>query len=147
MPVLMGDRVLMTARGLVCLQPNGDSNPEVVWTSQNSVPATARRWFIETTFTTSNWVGVLICADKNGKEIWTERLEKGKYWASPIAADGKIFVCNDEGVCTVVRAGGETAEVLAKNNLKEEIMGTPAIADGRVYIQTVTKLYCIGAKK
>jgi outer membrane protein assembly factor BamB len=106
-----------------------------------------------------NSTGVLTCAgkdpidnetakgEKTVKEFWQERLKKGKYWASPIAADGKVFVFNDEGVCTVVQAGGESAVVLGTNDLKQEIMGTPAIADGAIYIQTVTGLYCIGIKK
>jgi outer membrane protein assembly factor BamB len=146
-PILMGDKVLMMARGLVCLKPKGEGTPDVVWTSQKLSSGSCTPLVYQDRIYNVNGTGVMICADKSGKEIWTERLAKGKYWASPIAADGKIFICNDEGVCSVIQAGGENATVLAANNLKQEIMGTPAIADGAIYIQTVSSLYCIGAKK
>ncbi len=146
-PVMMGDQVLMMSRGLVCLQPKGESTPDVVWTSQKLASGSCTPVVYGDHIYNVSAAGVLVCADKKGNEIWTERLKKGKYWASPIAADGKIFVCNDEGICTVVEAGGEMPKVLATNDLKEEIMGTPAIANGVIYVQTVKNLYCIGMKK
>ena len=82
--------------------------------------------------------------------MWEERLKlaKGaKFWASPIAADGKVLAVSDDGVCTVFKAGGDTAEVLAVNEMKEEVMGTPAAAGDALFIRTVSGLYCIGAKK
>ncbi len=147
-PVMMGDQVLMTGSGLVCLQPKGaGETPEVVWTSQKLKSGSCTPLVYGERIYNVSGAGVLVCGDKMGQEIWTERLKKGKYWASPIAADGKVFVFSDEGICTVVKAGGESAEVLATNDLKQEIMGTPAIAEGAIYIQTVTGLYCIGMKK
>jgi outer membrane protein assembly factor BamB len=146
-PVPMGDRVLMMGKGVVCLNPSAEGDAKVVWTSQKlnsnwSTPLVYR----DHIYNVSN-AGVLACVDKNGKEMWLERLKKGQYWASPIAGDGKIFVANDEGVTTVVQASGEKAEVLGVNDIKDEIMGTPAIADGALFIQTVKGLYCIGSKK
>ena len=84
----------------------------------------------------------------DGKELWSERVSKGKgaFWASPIAGDGKIYTFDDAGICTVLKAG-DTASVLASNDLKEEIMGTPALANGSIYIRTVAGLYCISQKK
>ncbi len=146
-PVLMGDQILLTVRGLICLQPKGDSTPEVVWTSQKLASSSCTPLVYKERIYNITGAGVLVCADLKGKEQWTERLKKGKYWASPIAADDKIFVCNDEGVCTVLQPGGDHAEILATNDLGEEIMGTPAIANGALFIQTVKSLYCIGLKK
>jgi outer membrane protein assembly factor BamB len=145
-PVVHGDQVLMMAKALVCLQPKGETTPDVVWTSQKLASGSCTPVVYQNHIYNVSGAGVLICADMTGKEIWSERLKKGKYWASPIAADGKIYVCNDEGICTVVEAGGETAKVLATNDLKEEIMGTPAIANGAIYLQTVNGLYCLAAK-
>jgi outer membrane protein assembly factor BamB len=48
-------------------------------------------------------------------------------------------------VVAVLRAGGEQ-ELLAANRLEEEIFATPAIADGRVYVRTVSALYCFGMR-
>jgi outer membrane protein assembly factor BamB len=93
--------------------------------------------------------GTFICANlKTGKEVWSERISKGKgqFWASPIAADGKLFTFDDAGNCTVLHAGDQF-QVLAGNEMKAEILGTPAIANGCLYLQTTNNLYCISAKK
>jgi outer membrane protein assembly factor BamB len=146
-PVLMGEKVLMSGKGLVCLKPKAEGSPEVVWTSQKLVSGYVTPLVYENRIYNVSGAGVLNCASADGKDIWQERLKRGKYWASPIAADGKIFVANDEGIVTVIEAGGDYATVLGTNDMKDEIMGTPAIANGAIYIQTVNGLYCIGLKK
>jgi outer membrane protein assembly factor BamB len=65
----------------------------------------------------------------------------GSYWSSPVAADGKIFLASEEGKVVVVRADADW-EILAVNNLDEDIFATPAILDSRIYIRTRTALYC-----
>jgi len=62
-----------------------------------------------------------------------------------VAGDGKLYACNENGLTSVVRVG-EKAELLAENDLKEEILGTPAIADGSLFIRTDKHLYRIGGK-
>ena len=68
-----------------------------------------------------------------------------KYFASPVAADGKVYIAANSGVVSVLKAGGDQ-ELLAANNLDEDIHSTPAIADGRIFIRTVAALYCFGEK-
>ena len=145
-PVLMDDTILMMGKALECIRVK-DDKPTQVWSSQPLTSGSCTPVVYGDRIYNVSGAGVLVCGDKKGAEVWKERLKKGKYWASPIAGDGKIYVFNDEGVCTVVQAGGENATVLATNDVKEEIMGTPAIADGAIYIQTVTGIYCIGNKK
>jgi outer membrane protein assembly factor BamB len=65
----------------------------------------------------------------------------GRYWSSPIAADGKIFMVSEEGKVVVLRAAPEW-EILAVNNLNEDAFATPAILDGRIYVRTREALYC-----
>ncbi|HLM24503.1 MAG TPA: hypothetical protein VK274_05560 [Pyrinomonadaceae bacterium] len=65
---------------------------------------------------------------------------------SPVLADGKIYVTNEEGVTTVVAAGPKF-EVLAENPLNgESCLSSPAISDGRIFIRTAHNLYAIGKK-
>jgi len=67
----------------------------------------------------------------------------GDYFSSPVAADGKIFTANSAGKIAVMKAGQQW-EVLAVNDLNEEIFATPAIANGRLYVRTREALYCFG---
>jgi outer membrane protein assembly factor BamB len=69
----------------------------------------------------------------------------GRYWSSPVAADGKIFMASEEGKVVVVRADAEW-DIQAINNLDEDIFATPAIIDGRIYVRTRVALYCFGKK-
>jgi outer membrane protein assembly factor BamB len=66
----------------------------------------------------------------------------GDYYASPVAADGKIFVVGENGFCVVLKPGPKL-EILAKNDLGESCIATPSIADGRLYFRTRNHLYCI----
>ena len=68
----------------------------------------------------------------------------GAYYVSPVAADGKLFLANEEGKMTVLKAGAEW-EVLAVNDLGEELHATPALSEGRLYVRTRSSLYCFGA--
>jgi outer membrane protein assembly factor BamB len=69
-----------------------------------------------------------------------------EYYASPVAADGKVFLANVEGKMTVLKAGAEW-EVLATNDLAEELHATPALSDGKIYVRTKSQLYCFGLPK
>ena len=65
------------------------------------------------------------------------------YYASPVAADGKVLVLSESGTVVVVKADA-TLTILAMNELDDVAYATPAIADGRIYIRTRGTLYCFG---
>ena len=91
-----------------------------------------------------NGNGFISCADAaTGKLLYKERT-KGAYSASPVAGDGKVYCVNETGVTTVVKADAADFEVLATNDLGGEVLGTPAIARGCVFIRTDKTLYCVG---
>jgi outer membrane protein assembly factor BamB len=69
----------------------------------------------------------------------------GEYYASPVAADGKIFLANVEGKITVLKAAAQW-DVVGVNDIGEEIHATPALSGGRIYVRTRGALYCFGAK-
>jgi outer membrane protein assembly factor BamB len=84
----------------------------------------------------------------NGKALW-ERSRIGNfgdYFASPVAADGKIFIAGRNGFIIVLEDGAEL-KVTSKNDIGEEIIATPAIADGRLFIRTRESLVCISADR
>jgi outer membrane protein assembly factor BamB len=80
-----------------------------------------------------------------GKTVFQSRLgAAGGYYASPVAADGRIYVASDLGTVTVFEAR-DTLEVLARNELSEAILATPAIVEGKIYVRTVSHLYAFGS--
>ena len=79
-----------------------------------------------------------------GKIHWQERVP-GAYSASPFHADGKIYLQNERGVTTVLRAG-KNFEVLKSSDLKEKTFASYAVADGAIYLRTETQLYRIQAR-
>jgi outer membrane protein assembly factor BamB len=84
---------------------------------------------------------------ETGELLRQERLKDaiGDYYASPVAADGKIYFVNKEGKVTVIRAGANW-EILSSGDLDEQVIAAPAIADSRIYIRTEGTLYCFGSK-
>ena len=91
--------------------------------------------------------GVMWCLDaKTGEPIYgPERVKPGTYSASPVLADGKIYITSEDGLTTVVKAGPKF-EVLAENNLNDYCLSSPAISDGQIFIRTTQNLYCIGKR-
>jgi outer membrane protein assembly factor BamB len=91
--------------------------------------------------------GIMWCLDaKTGAEVYgQQRIKTGAYSASPVLADGKVYVTNEDGLTTVVAAGPKF-EVLAENPLNDYVLSSPAISDGRIYIRTTGHLYAIGRK-
>jgi outer membrane protein assembly factor BamB len=88
--------------------------------------------------------GFLSCFDaKTGKLRDKQRLA-GKFIASAVAGDGKVYITNEEGTTFVIKAGPKCA-VLARNSLKEYSLASPAIAGGRLLLRTEKHLYCIAA--
>ncbi len=91
--------------------------------------------------------GIVWCRDaKTGAEVWgNQRVRPGTYSASPVVADGKVYVISEDGVATVFEAGPEF-KVLAENELGEYTLSSPAMSDGQIFLRTTNHLYCIGTR-
>lgn len=91
--------------------------------------------------------GMLTCLDATtGAAMYREeRLgAQGNYYASPVAAGGKICVISQRGECVIIQPA-DTLVVLARNAMGEEVLATPAIVGDRLYLRTKTRLYAFGA--
>jgi outer membrane protein assembly factor BamB len=87
--------------------------------------------------------GALICIDaKSGKEIYYESIHPARYRASPVYADGKIYLAARDGFVTVVKAGPKF-EKLAEIQMPDQIAASPVVADGRIYLRGFKTLYAI----
>jgi outer membrane protein assembly factor BamB len=85
---------------------------------------------------------------KTGTEVYRRRLPYigNGYSASPVAADGKIYLSSEDGEMLVVRAG-PIFEHVATNSMGELLMATPALSDGVMYVRTASSVFAIGARR
>jgi outer membrane protein assembly factor BamB len=83
-----------------------------------------------------------------GQRIYQERLggTGGSFSASPVVADGKLYLASEDGDVFVVKAGA-AYELLAKNSVGEIVMATPAVSDGIIIVRGLRNVYAFGAPR
>ena len=81
-------------------------------------------------------------AAANGQKVWQERVD-GVFSASPVAGDGKIYFVSETGETIVLKSGREPV-VLARNDIGERLMASPAISNGQIFLRGDDRLFCIG---
>ncbi|EMI17763.1 Pyrrolo-quinoline quinone [Rhodopirellula maiorica SM1] len=85
---------------------------------------------------------ILYCLEAaTGDIVWQERLS-GNYSASPLLADGRIYITSEEGITTVLEPGSQYKQI-TKNNLKGKTMASIAVSQGNFFIRSGDALYCI----
>jgi len=90
--------------------------------------------------------GIATCFEtRHGRKLWgPKRIQNtSNYFASPIYGDGKIYIAGENGNIVVLK-DGPVLKILARNDMGDAILGTPAIADGHLFIRTRSKLICVG---
>ncbi len=141
--------VAMAARpvenGLLAIKPGGDGDvtrTHVAWKDTKAVPEVPSPLYYRGRVYMVRDGGIVSCLDAaTGKLVYRERLGPGgAYFASPIAGDGKVYAASGRGVVVVI-AAGDKFEILARNDFKEAILASPAVADGKLYIRTEGHLY------
>jgi outer membrane protein assembly factor BamB len=128
------------------LAPDGDAGSRpVAWKTKKNVPMIPSPVYVSPHLFCVTDQGWATCYDAaTGRVRWEERLP-GKFSASPVAADGKVYFLGEDGTTTVVAAKPEF-EVVGKNPLGEGCKASMAVAGGRLFIRGKSHLYCIGAK-
>ena len=92
------------------------------------------------------WNGVLLCLEaRTGAIVYEERLPPGAYSASPVGGDDKIYVANEAGMVSVVRAG-RTFALLHTTAGDEPILASPAISEGLILFRTAGGLLAVGGE-
>jgi outer membrane protein assembly factor BamB len=90
-------------------------------------------------------VGAVSVVDAvSGQRVSQQRVE-GVFSASPVAGDGKIYFVSENGE-TIVMQAGRTPTVLARNDLKERAVASPAISNGQIFIRTDDHVFAIGRR-
>ncbi len=150
-PVIFNDMIFVPTRvkPLLALRAGGRGDitkSHLLWSTPNGpdvpTPVTDGKHFYIV-----NDKGIMWCLDaKTGVEVYgQQRLKPGTYSSSPVLADGRIYVTNEDGLTTVVKAGSQF-EILAENALGDYCLSSPAISDGQIFIRTTSNLYAIGKK-
>ncbi|MDX1382758.1 MAG: PQQ-binding-like beta-propeller repeat protein [Thermoanaerobaculia bacterium] len=87
--------------------------------------------------------GVVSAVDAaDGSTVWRRRLG-GNFSASPVVADGKVYLLNESGELFVIRTG-RSYELVARSDFEERTLASPAVAAGRVFIRSDRHLYALG---
>jgi outer membrane protein assembly factor BamB len=150
-PIIFDNIIYVPSRikPLVALKAGGRGDittSHVLWSTGNGpdvpTPVTDGKYFYVV-----NDRGIMFCFDaKTGAEVYSQqRIKPGTYSGSPVLADGRIYVTNEDGLTSVVAAGPKF-EVLAENPLNDYVLSSPAISDGKIFIRTSQHLYAIGKK-
>jgi outer membrane protein assembly factor BamB len=137
-----------TAEGDISLVDNESSNKHIAW----SVPR--RGNYMQTPIVVGghlyccNDAGVLACYDaRSGTSVYSERLGGGGagFSASGVSAEGKLYFTSEQGTVYVVKAGPKF-ELVARNELNESCMATPAMSEGNLFFRTRHHLIALGKK-
>ncbi len=130
----------------------GMSTPETAWSFTKSAPTMPSLLLVGGELYFVNDGGIFVCLDaKTGEEHYRERLAEsdgpkrmgGTYNASPLFADGHLYVCNREGVTHVIEPG-PTYRKIADNKIDAVVMASPAAVDGAFFIRTDKALIKVG---
>lgn len=134
--------------GLVAIQLEstaGVTKPRILWTYRKVVPPIASVLHYRNVLFFINQGGILTSMNpETGEILKRARLGHGSgYYASPVAADGKLYLVDTDGQLAVVSAEAEW-KVLSTGSLGESCHATPAIANRCIYIRSQQSLYCFG---
>jgi outer membrane protein assembly factor BamB len=141
--------MMASENGLLAIKMGGEGDQTakaIRWKYQKPVPQVPSTLLYKGVLYMINDSGILLSFDPaTGNVIKQGRLQGAidKYFSSPVAADDKVYLIGEAGAVSVLKAAGEW-EVLAVNELDDEVFATPAIADGHIYIRTRSALYCFG---
>jgi outer membrane protein assembly factor BamB len=141
---------LTTEHGLLAVKRGGSGDvtgTHVIWKEKTSIPEVPTPLAYQNRIYIIRNGGILTCMDAvTGKLVYRGRVGAASpYFASPVVANGRLIVASGDGV-VVVLGTGDHLEVLARNDLGEDISATPAVVGGVLYIRTASNLFAFGQK-
>ena len=135
------DRSIMLA-----IHPDGEGDvteTKIAWKQARSIPSTPCPLLTGKHLYIVNDAGIASCLDaKTGRPLWTHRVG-GKFSASPLLADGKIYIQSEGGETIVFRADPEQYVEIARSEMHDATLASPAVIDHALLIRTASALYRI----
>jgi outer membrane protein assembly factor BamB len=153
MPVFH-DGVIYMSRGYrsspyMAIRPGGRgdvSKSHVIWESATGAPYISSLVYHDGLLYMATDVGAVTVVDAaSGQRVSQQRIE-GVFSASPVAADGKVYFVSENGETIVMRAG-KSPSVLARNDVGERAIASPAISNGQIFIRTDDHVFAIGTRR
>jgi outer membrane protein assembly factor BamB len=135
-----------TATGDISLAEGATTNAHIAWSQAKDGGYMCTPLVYKGLVYIVKFNGVLSVYDaKTGERKYQERLAGGTsaFTASPVAANGNVYLASEDGQMFVVKAG-PVFETVATNDMASPVLATPAISDGRLFIRTASHLYAIG---
>lgn len=136
-PTVAGDMIYLPgdADMTALRSPVGSANWENVWQENQLATGSPSPVVQGNRLFAVNKAGALTCGDAaTGKVEWRQRL-KGRFWATPLVIGDLLFCVNSDGVAQVIKAGADAGEIVAENDFGEPVYGSPAYADGALFIR------------
>ena len=141
--------IRLGGRGDLTLAQGQDSSEFLAWSKMRGGPYTPTPVvYGDQLYAVSN-NGVFTSWDaRSGAQLYQSRIgeQGGAYSASPVAADGKIYLAMEDGEVNVVKAGPRY-QLLATNLIGEVLMATPAISEGVLYVRSMQHVFAIGSQE
>lgn len=132
---------------VMAIRPEGEGDlteTQVVWTYRKAAPHTPSLLVIDDLLYMVSDKGIATCLEaRTGREVWQERLA-GNYSASPLYADGKIFLQSEEGPAIILQPG-RVFQKLAQTGFSERTLASYAVDDEALLIRTQQHLYRVAA--
>lgn len=148
---VVGDGFLISVSGPngthFAVKPGGRGDvteSHVLWKNERGTSFVPSAILVGQRYYVADDKGVATCFDAEaGKLLWRKRLE-GRFTASPVSAEGKVYFTSESGQTMVIDAAKEDYDELARNELGESVYASPAISQGRLYFRTPQHLICVG---
>lgn len=134
------------AAGDISLKSGEDKNAFIAWSTSKGSPYTPTPIIYGDLFYALADNGVLSAYDaKTGENIYQQRLPTS-FSASPVAANGKLYLSSEDGDVFVVKAGRQY-ELLSRNVMGQPLMATPALTEGMLIVRGENSIYALGERK
>ena len=148
---VVGDGLIYTSSGFeaptlraIRLDGKGDvTKTHIAWEQKNGVAALSSLLYVKPYLYSISRDNILHCLEAtSGNIVWRQRLS-GTYSASPVYADGRVYILSAEGVTLVLSPGAKYDEI-ARNDISDSCYASMAVSQGNFYIRSARSLFCIG---
>jgi outer membrane protein assembly factor BamB len=118
----------------------------VLWNNSEGISQVTSPLYYKGRIYTVKFGGLVSCFDsQNGEKLFREKLgANGYYFASPVAADNKIYFSSNKGIVVVIQTGNQF-KILSQSKIGERISATPALLDGNFYLRTAQHIMAFGS--